>query len=84
MVLAGRGSYEPQVGGGSKFDYASYLVLTFFFPRNACWGPASEHLRWINAVQNAVGDRGEVDAHMAEGNLIALEVFDHHFLFPRR
>ena len=74
MVLAGRGSYEPHVGGGSKFDYATYLVLTLFFPRNSCWGPASEHSQWINTVRNAVGDRGEVDAQIAEATLIALEV----------
>lgn len=83
MVLAGRGSYgsyEPHVGGGNKFDYATYLVLTFFFPRNACWGPASEHSRWVNTIRNAVGDRGEVDTQMAEAILIALEVPNHNLI----
>lgn len=84
MVLAGRGSYEPHVGGGSKFDYATYLVLTFFFPRNACWGLASEHSQWINTVQNAVGDRGEVDSQIAEATLIALEVRNLSRSFPPR
>lgn len=83
MVLAGRGSYEPHVGGGNKFDFATYLVLTFFFPRNTCWGPASEHPQWINTVRNAVGDRGEVDAQMAEAILIALEVSNPHLIVSK-
>lgn len=74
MVLAGRGSYEPHVGGANKFDYATYLVLTYFFPRNACWGSSSEHTHWIQTVHNAVGYSGEVDVHVPEVTLIALEV----------
>jgi hypothetical protein len=74
MVLAGRGSYEPRVGGANKFDYATYLVLTYFFPRNACWGSGSEHAHWIQVVRDAVGQSGEVDVHVPEATLIALEV----------
>ncbi len=74
MVLAGRGSYEPHVGGGNKFDYATYLVLSFFFPRNACWGSSSEHSQWIQYVQTAAGKYGEVDVQLPGATLIALEV----------
>ncbi|KAJ7853659.1 sterol regulatory element binding protein cleavage-activating protein [Mycena olivaceomarginata] len=51
MVLAGRGSDEPHVSG-SNFDYAMFLVLTYFFPNSDCFGNA-EHLAWLNAIDAA-------------------------------
>ncbi|KAF9533558.1 sterol-sensing domain of SREBP cleavage-activation-domain-containing protein [Crepidotus variabilis] len=89
MVLAGRGSYEPNPIGlansplqtpvtAEKFDYATYLVLTYFFPQTTCWGSEGEHAEWRLVVKSAVGDNGEVDhQRRPESTLIALE-YDPH------
>lgn len=73
MVLAGRGSYEHHVGG-NKFDYATFLALTYFFPNSACWGSVTEHTQWAQTVQNAVAQHAEVAFQVPEPVLIALEV----------
>jgi hypothetical protein len=73
MVLAGRGSYEHHVGG-NKFDYATFLALTYFFPNSACWGSVTEYTQWVQTVQNAVAHHAEVAFQVPEPILIALEV----------
>ncbi|KAF5331101.1 hypothetical protein D9619_006037 [Psilocybe cf. subviscida] len=50
MVLAGRGSFD----GGNKFDYATFLALTYFFPHSACWGASAEHAQWVQTVENII------------------------------
>ncbi|KAF9484932.1 hypothetical protein BDN70DRAFT_871918 [Pholiota conissans] len=76
MVLAGRGSYEHHVGG-NKFDYASFLALTYFFPDSSCWDSDAEHAQWVQTVQNAIASDAEVTAQVPEATLIALE-YDPH------
>ena len=73
MVLAGRGSYEHPVGG-NRFDYATFLALTYFFPNSACWGSGAEHTQWVQTVQNAAAHSAEVTIQVPEPTLIALEV----------
>ena len=73
MVLAGRGSYEHHVGG-NKFDYATFLALTYFFSNSACWGSVTEHTQWVQTVQNAVAQHAEVAFQVPEPILMALEV----------
>ena len=73
MVLAGRGSYEHHVGG-NKFDYATFLALTYFFPNSACWGSVTEHTNWVQTVQKAAAQHAEVAFQVPEPILIALEV----------
>ena len=73
MVLAGRGSYEHHTGGTNKFDYATFLALTYFFPQNACWGSSVNHTQWVNIVRSAVAQTGEVDKQAPGSTLIALE-----------
>ncbi|KAJ6500611.1 sterol regulatory element binding protein cleavage-activating protein [Mycena sanguinolenta] len=51
MVLAGRGFDEPHASG-TKFDYATFLALTYFFPNSDCVGRA-EHLAWLSAIDAA-------------------------------
>ncbi|KAF4614781.1 hypothetical protein D9613_003272 [Agrocybe pediades] len=77
MVLAGRGSYEPHVGG-NKFDYATFLALTYFFPNSACWGTSAERTQWVQTVQNAVAQNAEVTVQVPDATLIALEYDPHH------
>lgn len=71
MVLARRGSYERHTG--SKFDYADFLALTYFFPESDCVGN-TEHLQWGEMVRNAVPQNVEVTSSEQEPTLIALEV----------
>jgi len=73
MVLAGRGSYEHHVGG-NKFDYATFLALTYFFPNSACWGSVTEHTQWVQTIQNAIAQHAAVAFQVPEPILIALEV----------
>ncbi|KAF8869940.1 hypothetical protein CPB84DRAFT_1911546 [Gymnopilus junonius] len=72
MVLAGRGSYEHHVGG-SKFDYARFLALTYFFPNSPCSGSSAEHSQWVHTIQDAVIQNAEVTVQVPEATLIALE-----------
>jgi len=73
MVLAGRGSYEHPVGG-NRFDYATFLALTYFFPNSACWGSGAEHTQWVQTVRNAVPQNAQITIQFPEPTLIALEV----------
>lgn len=73
MVLAGRGSDEPHVGG-NKFDYATFLALTYFFPNSPCWGTSAERALWAQTVRDAVAQNAEVDPQVPDATLIALEV----------
>lgn len=76
MVLAGRGSYEHSVAG-NRLDYATFLVLTYFFPRSACWAVEPHHAWWVQTVQKAVARNAEVIVQLPEASLIALEVCIH-------
>ncbi|PPQ67642.1 hypothetical protein CVT25_012670 [Psilocybe cyanescens] len=76
MVLAGRGSYEPHVGG-SKLDYATFLALSYFFPNSPCWDSGAEHALWVHTVQNTVSQDAEVADRGPEATLIALD-YDPH------
>lgn len=71
MVLAGRGSYDYE--NGDKFDYATFLALTYFFPDLDCLGN-EEHTSWLEIVKNAVRGVAEPDVKTQEFTLIALEV----------
>lgn len=72
MVLASRGSNEPQVAA-SKFDFATFLALTYFFPESDCLGD-SEHASWLDSVYRALSQKpiSIVQAH--EPTIISLEV----------
>ncbi|KAF7323235.1 Sterol regulatory element binding protein cleavage-activating protein [Mycena chlorophos] len=71
MVLAGRGSDEPQVSS-THFDYAMFLALTYFFPNSDCLGEV-EHRAWLQAIDAAsLGARTGSDPTQ-EATLIALE-----------
>ncbi|KAH9484081.1 Sterol regulatory element-binding protein cleavage-activating protein [Psilocybe cubensis] len=76
MVLAGRGSYEPHVGG-NKLDYATFLALSYFFPNSPCWDSGAEHALWVHTIQNTVSQDAEVVARGPEATLIALD-YDPH------
>ncbi|KAJ6620266.1 sterol regulatory element binding protein cleavage-activating protein [Mycena sp. CBHHK59/15] len=78
MVLAGRGSDEPHVGG--NFDFAMFLALTYFFPNSDCLGNA-EHLAWLQAIDLASQDASR-PMNTQEPTLIALE-FDESRSHPR-
>lgn len=71
MVLGGRGSDEHHVTS-SRFDYARYLAITYFFPDEECVGNTG-HQQWEDAVVNAALKIGEVGAHTQPPTIIALE-----------
>ncbi|KAG7086522.1 hypothetical protein E1B28_002474 [Marasmius oreades] len=71
MVLAGRGSLEPHVGGNT-FDFATFLALTYFLKESDCFGN-SDHIAWVKAVQSTAGQDAELISHSEEPTLIALE-----------
>lgn len=71
MVLAGRGSYDYE--HASKFDYAKFLALTYFFPDSDCLG-TGEHIAWLDVVKEAVGKLAVPVVPKQEPTLIALEV----------
>ena len=77
MVLAGRGSYEYPIAG-SRLDYATFLALTYFFPKSACWASEPQHARWVQTIQNAVAQNVEVIVQLPQASPIALEVCIHH------
>ncbi|KAG2020732.1 hypothetical protein CC2G_006040 [Coprinopsis cinerea AmutBmut pab1-1] len=72
MVLAGRGSYEHHVGS-SKFDYATFLAITYFFPDSDCLGN-HEHARWVQMIEKAASQDAFVSIQIQEPTLIALDV----------
>jgi hypothetical protein len=72
MVLAGRGSDEHHVTG-SKFDYANYLAITYFFPDRDCVDNAG-HQHWEEAVKTAASGMAKVDGQRHPPTIIALEV----------
>lgn len=72
MVLAGRESNDPHVGG-ETFDFASYLALTFFFPESECDGKMGR-AQWLRILRSAVGDGAELLIQRDEPSLIALQV----------
>lgn len=82
MVLAGRGSYEHPATG-NRLDYATFLVLTYFFPNSACWALEPQHAWWVQTLQNAVDQNAEVIVQLPEASPIALEVCIHRDLAPR-
>lgn len=72
MVLAGRGSHEHHVGGTS-FDFATFLALTYIFPESACSGNA-ERSSWLQVVESATAQTAELLTQTQEPTMIALEV----------
>lgn len=72
MVLAGRGSSEHVAA--SKFDFAMFLALTYFFPQSDCIGDL-EHSGWLQVVQQAAGSHAALSFQDKEPDLIALEVW---------
>lgn len=77
MVLASRGSHEHHVAG-SKFDFAMFLALTYFFPDSDCI-LNTEHTAWLQAVHNAASHNAEMTVQIQEPTLIALEVIHASF-----
>ncbi|KAL0577358.1 hypothetical protein V5O48_004610 [Marasmius crinis-equi] len=71
MVLAGRGSLEPHVGGNT-FDFATFLALTYFLPESDCFSN-SDHTAWVDAAQSVAGQDAELKTLSEEPTLIALE-----------
>ncbi|KAF8638836.1 hypothetical protein AX17_001894 [Amanita inopinata Kibby_2008] len=71
MVLAGRTSSEHRVGG-CNFDFARFLALTYFFPESDCLS-VSEHAFWKHSVQDLLSQDADVEFHLQEPALIALE-----------
>ena len=72
MVLAGRGSNELHVAG-SKFDFARFLALTYFFPGSDCLS-TSEHASFLQSIHRVLGQNTEPVVPVQEPTLIALEV----------
>lgn len=72
MVLGGRGSDEHHVTG-SKFDYARYLAITYFFPDKDCVD-STGHQQWEDAVVSAALKIGEVGVLTQPPTILALEV----------
>ncbi|KAF8655806.1 hypothetical protein AX16_002891 [Volvariella volvacea WC 439] len=70
MVLTGRGSTEHVAG--SKFDYATFLSLTYFFPQSDCIGNV-EHSSWLQTLQKAAEPHSVLAFVDEEPTLIALE-----------
>ncbi|KAF5358296.1 hypothetical protein D9756_001966 [Leucocoprinus leucothites] len=71
MVLAGRGSDEHHVTS-SRFDYASHLAITYFFPEKDCVDDTG-HQHWREAVPLAASKIAEVNGHSHPPTIIALE-----------
>jgi len=72
MVLAGRGSYEHHVTS-SRFDYASHLAVTYFFPEKDCVDDIG-HQYWREAVPLAASKIAEVNGHSHPPTIVALQV----------
>ncbi|KAF7294706.1 Sterol regulatory element binding protein cleavage-activating protein [Mycena indigotica] len=81
MVLAGRGSDEPQVSS-SHFDYAMFLALTYFFPNSDCVGEA-EHRAWLQAIDAASLGASRRSDPTQDPTLIALQ-FDETLSSPNK
>ncbi|KAG5650886.1 hypothetical protein H0H81_010665 [Sphagnurus paluster] len=70
MVLARRGSYETHAA--SKFEFATFLAVTYFFPESDCLG-TSEHASWLQLVHRALAQDTEPTLQIQEPTLIALK-----------
>ncbi len=77
MVLAGRDSEEHHVGGTS-FDFATYLALTYFFPESDCVGK-SDHISWIQTIETAKSSNTVLHVQTEEPILLGLEVCCYSF-----
>ncbi|KAK0442985.1 sterol regulatory element binding protein cleavage-activating protein [Armillaria borealis] len=71
MVLAGRDSEEHHVGG-TNFDFATYLALTYFFPESDCVGK-SDHISWIQTIETAKSSNTVLHVQTEEPILLGLE-----------
>ncbi|KAI0355014.1 sterol regulatory element binding protein cleavage-activating protein [Trametes cingulata] len=69
MVLAGRELRDPT---SNHFDAAMFLVLTYFFPEQECFGKEG-HFQWLHALEDAGGSAGELVVLAQEPHVIALE-----------
>jgi hypothetical protein len=72
MVLAGRGSHDHV---SANFDYATYLALTYYFNERDCL-ENSDHVAWLQMVEDAAAQIAELEVQAQEPTLIALEVCD--------
>ncbi|KIY66652.1 hypothetical protein CYLTODRAFT_455200 [Cylindrobasidium torrendii FP15055 ss-10] len=68
MVLAGRESDTDD----APFDFATFLALTYFFPETDCLGK-SDHINWLQTLQNAKAPNVELHVEPEEPFLLALE-----------
>ena len=73
MVFAGR---DPGGPSSSHIEAATFLVLTYFFPEQDCFGNDG-HFQWLHALEDAGGDAGELVVLAQDPLLIALEVGRH-------
>ncbi|KAI0373258.1 sterol regulatory element binding protein cleavage-activating protein [Pilatotrama ljubarskyi] len=69
MVLAGRELRDPT---SNHFDASMFLVLTYFFPEQECFGKEG-HFQWLHALEDAGGSAGELIVLAQEPHVIALE-----------
>ncbi|KAK2460637.1 hypothetical protein APHAL10511_007107 [Amanita phalloides] len=71
MVLAGRTTRDHRVAM-STFDFAAFLVLTYFFPESDCLS-TSEHASWKQSLSSLVSRDADIIFQSQGPTLIALE-----------
>ncbi|TRM59897.1 sterol-sensing domain of SREBP cleavage-activation-domain-containing protein [Schizophyllum amplum] len=69
MVTAGRSSPD---GSSTSFDFARFLVLTYFFPETDCLSTAN-HLSWLDLVSSASSDNAKLSIQVQDPSIVALE-----------
>ncbi|KAL1705893.1 hypothetical protein EV121DRAFT_189990, partial [Schizophyllum commune] len=69
MVTAGRSSPD---GSGTSFDFARFLVLTYFFPETDCLA-TSNHAAWLEVVSTAASTNAKISVEVQEPSIVALE-----------
>ncbi|KAL1742112.1 hypothetical protein HDZ31DRAFT_19440, partial [Schizophyllum fasciatum] len=69
MVTAGRSSPD---GSSTSFDFARFLVLTYFFPESDCLA-SHNHLAWLDVVSTAASTNAKVSVQVQEPSIVALE-----------
>lgn len=71
MVLAGRDQHPV---AGNRLDHATFLALTYFFPKSSCWAAEPQHAWWVQTVEKAIAKNARVISQLPEASPIALEV----------
>ncbi|KAL1681167.1 sterol regulatory element binding protein cleavage-activating protein [Schizophyllum commune] len=69
MVTAGRSSPD---GSSTSFDFARFLVLTYFFPETDCLA-TSNHAAWLDVVSTAASTNAKISVEVQEPSIVALE-----------